>query len=550
MRSWVTAGMAMVVAVVMAGSPGQAQERHAVLVGINYAHLPETKVLADGRLAPGGRLYGPINVDVPRVEKLLRDRFQFRAANIKVLKEREATKQGILDGLETHLVKRVKPGDFAVFYFSGHGDRAPSGKVAEPFDELICPVDFGRAAGGLAINAVTDKMLKDVMDRLAAVTGRENVLVVLDACHSGTATRSLFDDGGANRRPVNLTAVPKYYPATSYWEMDDTRAIAGTRGVNDKFAFGGAGEDTMKHLLLAACDRNETGKDSKTVGGFFTATLCSLLEAKPEATYQELMTVVEGQVRDMIVRAKTTSQTPQLEGPAELKRRPVFTPFRGLVTEPATPPPPPPPPPPPLVNNQIVAAVGGTPVVPVIPIDGLNQLGPIGLRAALDKPEYREGAEIQITVTADRDCYLRIYNVNPQGRAVQLFPNRYQMNNQVRAGQTVTIPGPGAEFALAVMGDTRAEFGNEIINVLAAEKQWSDLAGVGTRDYVDGIGGRFLNVNTRGPGQTRRALTLAETFVAGASTRSVVVVGRPPVQVFDVSAKLVGFVTRANPGKP
>ena len=527
----------------------RAQEKHALLVGINYGHWPETKVLPDGRIVAGGRLFGPLNLDLPRVEKLLTERYQFPAANLKVLREQAATKQGILDALETHLLHRVKPGDFALFYFSGHGSRAPSGKVGEPFDELLCPVDYGQK-GGLALNAVTDKMLKAVLDRIAAKTGRENVLVILDACHSGTATRSLFEGGGGTVRPGDSPAVPKYFPTASYWEMNDPRAISGTRGVNEINAFGGASEDTMKHLLLAACDRNETGKDSSREGGFFTSALCRTLEAKPGASYHEVMTAVESQVRDMIVRAKETSQTPQLEGPAELKRRPVFTPFRGLVTEPV------PPPPPSVVNNQIVAAVNGHPVVPVIPIDGLQQLGPITLRAALNQADYREGEELKITVSADRDCYLRIYNVNPQGTAVQLFPNRFQVDNHVRAGQSVTIPGATAAFTLAVMGDTRAEFGNEIINVLAAEKQWLDLAKVGARDYADGIAGRFLNVTTRGPGQSRRSLTLAETFVEGAHTRSVGVVGKPAgvvgnpvVDVFDISAQMIGFTTRPLPGK-
>ena len=547
MKTWLSVGLAM--AGLIGALDALAQEKHALLVGINYGHLPETKVLPDGRVVSGGRLFGPLNLDVPRVERLLKERYQFPVANLKILKEREATKQGILDALETHLVQRVKPGDFAFFYFSGHGSRAPSGKLGEPFDELICPVDYG-AANGLAINAVTDKLLKDIMDRLAAKTGRENVLVILDSCHSGTATRSLFEGGGGSVQPADSTAVPKYFPATSYWEMNDSRAISGTRGANEKFAFGGSSEDTMKHLLLAACDRNETGKDNNREGGFFTSSLCRTLEANPTASYQDVMNAVESQVRDLIVRAKTTSQTPQLEGPPELKRRPVFTPFKAA---PAIVPPPPPPPPAPVVpsvvNHQIVAAVGGHPVVPVIPMDGLQQLGSITLSVALDKAEYREGDELKITVTADKDCYLRIYNINPQGRAVQLFPNAFQLNNQVRAGQTVLLPGGNATFALPVSGDTRAEFGNEIINVLAAEKQWLDLAQATPRSYTRGLGEKFLDVTTQGPGQTRRSLTLAETFVEGAHTRSVSVVGRTPVQVFDISARMVGFSTRPLPGK-
>ncbi len=521
-----------------------AQEKYALLIGINYTHLSETVRLADGRVVPGGRLYGPLNVDLPRVEKLLQGTFGFKPANVKVLAERAATKQGILEALESHLVERVKPGDLAVFYFSGHGNRAPSGRPDEPYDELICPVDFALNQG-MAINSVTDKMLKAALERIAAKTGAENVLAILDSCHSGTATRSLFEGYTSRSAAAVDTAVPRHFPTTSYWELNETRSISGTRAAGEIIAFGGASEATMKHLLIAACDRNETGKDNKSTGGFLTFALCNALEQNPRGSYAEVIQKVTDQVNSFVSQNKTSAQSPQLEGPSASKQRPVLTPVRGLAVVAA-----PPPPPPPLVSNQIVAATAGGPVIPVIPLEGLNQIGPIALKVALDKREYREGERMRITVTADRDCYLRIYNLNPLGRAVQLFPNHFQTENRVRGGQTVVIPGgANAPFDLEIAGESKGEFGNELVNVLASETQWSDLANLPPGAYARGIGGRFLNVTKPGPAGSTRTLTLAETFIQGANVKSIAVVGRPAVQVYDISASAVGLVTRPGPNR-
>ena len=515
-------------------------EKHALLIGIGYNHLE-----------PGrGRLFGPLNRDLPRVEKLLKNTFGFKAQNLKLLTERDATKQGILDALESHLVQRVKPGDFAVLYYSGHGSRMPSGTPGEPYDELLCPVDFGSKAG-MAINPITDKTLKTYLDRIAAKVGPENVLVILDSCHSGTATRSLLEGLAAQGGADQAVVVPRHFPADSYWEMNESRAITGTRAGGDDLAFGGTSEETMKHVLIAGCDRNETSKDNSDFGGFLTYSLCNALEKNPQASYATIMETVSatvaGMMRELNAKAKLplTPQSPQLEGPLQLKKRPVLTAFK--AENPVVAPPPPPPPPPPLVNNQIVSAVGGTPIVPVIPLDGLNQIGPIQLSVELNQREYREGEKLTVTVKADRDCYLRVYNVNPQGRATQLFPNLFQTDNFVKAAQSVVIPAGGAKFDLEIMGDSKADFGNEIINVIAAEKQFLDLVNVAPRDYANGVAGRYLNVTTRGLGQTTRPLTFAETFIQGA--RSVGVVAKPAVQVFDISAKSTGMVTRPGPGK-
>lgn len=86
---------------------------YALLVGIdNYA-------------APVSRLQGCIN-DVLAVEEYLKTRVKSKGWNLhlKILKDSQATRQGIIDGFREHLCQ-ANSNDVALFYYSGHGSQQP-----------------------------------------------------------------------------------------------------------------------------------------------------------------------------------------------------------------------------------------------------------------------------------------------------------------------------------------------------------------------------------------------------------------------------------------
>ena len=77
----------------------------------------------------------------------------------------------------------------------------------------------------------------------------------------------------------------------------------------------------------------------------------------------------------------------------------------------------------------------------------------IDIRLRADKESVRQGDIIRLTVVTDQDCYLTVVYPSPSGRAVILWPNRGSgPDNRVQAGQSVSIPGPNAEFQLKVDG--------------------------------------------------------------------------------------------------
>ncbi|WP_008318180.1 caspase family protein [Leptolyngbya sp. PCC 6406] len=95
-----------------------AGRRLALLVGID--NYPETVWQGDGGAGRGAPLRG-CTTDVMLQRSLLIQRFGFLPEDVVTLVDGQATRQGILQALEDHLVAQAQPGDLVVFHFSGLG---------------------------------------------------------------------------------------------------------------------------------------------------------------------------------------------------------------------------------------------------------------------------------------------------------------------------------------------------------------------------------------------------------------------------------------------
>jgi len=61
-------------------------------------------------------------------------------------------------------------------------------------------------------------------------------------------------------------------------------------------------------------------------------------------------------------------------------------------------------------------------------------------------PAYQVGEEVRISVRPSADSYVYVFDVKPNGEITQIFPNRFDDDNFVRAGRTVTLPPSGARY--------------------------------------------------------------------------------------------------------
>lgn len=218
------------------------QERHALLIGIGQ--YPEES---------GWSIIHGDN-DVRIIKQLLIGQ-SFKEDNIASLINSSATKSNIMSALN-ELRSRAEQGDVVYIHFSGHGQQVTDLDGDEPdhYDEAWIPYDAlkkyeaGVYEGG---NHILDDELNLYLNGLRSKVGpRGKIVLVADACHSGSGSRGLSKEG-------------------------DEFA----RGTNDKFEIPGRVPNVIKKeapvywLYVGACKPYQTNYEYKTSDGTYYGSL-------------------------------------------------------------------------------------------------------------------------------------------------------------------------------------------------------------------------------------------------------------------------------------
>ena len=103
----------------------------------------------------------------------------------------------------------------------------------------------------------------------------------------------------------------------------------------------------------------------------------------------------------------------------------------------------------------------------------------LAVNTTVDRPDarYQHGDTLTLTVDVTEDAYVWVFDTGTSGKVHQIFPNRHETDNFVRAGSAVAIPGDGADYQLLVSHPK----GAELLTVIASK----DNVPL-TRDLVDG----------------------------------------------------------------
>jgi hypothetical protein len=109
------------------------------------------------------------------------------------------------------------------------------------------------------------------------------------------------------------------------------------------------------------------------------------------------------------------------------------------------------------VRNLLVRVLPRAAALPASPFAGERLTGAFGLTLRPERPIYRIGDSVRVAVAVKKDCQLSLISVGTSGRAVRLFPNRYQPYDVLRAGQTVIVPSPHAPFEFKAEGPAGIE---------------------------------------------------------------------------------------------
>jgi hypothetical protein len=103
-----------------------------------------------------------------------------------------------------------------------------------------------------------------------------------------------------------------------------------------------------------------------------------------------------------------------------------------------------------------------------------NREPPFLVRAEVNKTtrDYREGDAISVRVATEEDAYVYVWYQQADGKAFQIFPNKYQSNNLVPARQAVDIPAKDDPYRWQI----GPPFGVERIKVLASRTPLKSLS--------------------------------------------------------------------------
>lgn len=174
----------IVIIMCLAFVSASAQTRRALVIGIGQQE---------------DKTWGKINGDrdVPFVEEMLKNA-KFKTGNVKKLVNQQATKEAIVKAFKS-LASQSKCGDIVYVHFSGHGQQMKDVHNDEkdgldecwiPYDAYRKPCEMDRGEKHLTDDEV-NYYLNAIRDKIGD-TGK--MLVVIDACHSGGATRGDEDE--------------------------------------------------------------------------------------------------------------------------------------------------------------------------------------------------------------------------------------------------------------------------------------------------------------------------------------------------------------------
>jgi uncharacterized caspase-like protein len=199
-----------------------------------------------------------------------------------VLLDQQATKVNILSNFE-RLLTNAKGEDICLFYFSGHGSQLSQpprelrhlliGREKGNFETLVAYDSRSSVAGD-----IVDKEIADIIGRKMAcndLSGIGHIVVILDSCHSGDASRDGLKDGNLYR---TIPAIAQM----------DIQQFYGYR-IGHNYPQRGS------HIQIAACSAEE-----KAIDGAFTRILTdNLKKYGKNRTYAQIINSIRNDMKSL-----------------------------------------------------------------------------------------------------------------------------------------------------------------------------------------------------------------------------------------------------------
>lgn len=100
-----------------------------------------------------------------------------------------------------------------------------------------------------------------------------------------------------------------------------------------------------------------------------------------------------------------------------------------------------------------------------LPSPGSSQrTGDIALSLSTDKPIYKDGDSIRISVRTSDTCHLRVFTLDAEGQLAQLWPNKVSPDRVLKAAEAIKLGTPTNGFILKA----RKPYGRELVWAIAS----------------------------------------------------------------------------------
>lgn len=263
-------------------APDHPPRKLALLVGITKYR--------DSSVPP---LEGCLN-DVRDMENVLRSE-PYGFADIFVLRNEQATHKAIVDKFEEQLIKKARPNDIVLFYYSGHGSRMRDPKEIDGYSSTIVPYDSRDS--GKTVTDIRNSELNGLLHKVQT----DNKTVILDSCFSGHAFKGL---GRAKQAPEDTRFGNSPPP------LPDYATVPKGVGSDETTGFRTSG---LKYVLLAASRSDQVAfeypADNEEHGALTYFLVQVLRKPLGQMTYQDLMDRVSS-----LVEYQYPNQNPQIAG--------------------------------------------------------------------------------------------------------------------------------------------------------------------------------------------------------------------------------------------
>ncbi len=417
-----------------------------LLFGSLLVHAEDRALLIGvGKYANQAANLPGIDIDIDVMKGVVKQ-LGYKDKQVKVLMDNQATLPNIDKAFKGWLGSGVKKDDKVLIYYSGHGTNIPdeNGDEDDKVDEVLLLHDFRQVTRN-GVETFDNVLIDDHFNELLKKIPSKNVLVMVDACHSGTITKRIR----LNTRNFygEEEAVAKFY---AYEGMP----------LKQKGSFTAREGKKGKWVAISAAQDDELSIATKSGSVFTLGVRESVREAangRAALTPRKLTQDVTDYVEDKLPSSRVFH--PQINGNAELMGKRIHL----------------------ASLSESSGVVWGK-------LEKLVEHRDKVVSVTLNQSSYAYGDALEVNIKLPESGYLNVINVGPKDEATILFPNEFHQDNYIKSS-SLQIPTNQMDFDLITGNPT----GKNMIVAILTKKRLNayELASGGRNpkgDLIDSFG--------------------------------------------------------------